>query len=318
MQAPYRLCRAGKRVPVQICLDDSGVDIISSANGPRVAELPRTWSTARLTLRAASALELKGPQSANASTANEVPPHVRKSLAVKSAASHSADVFVDVRGCHVSRLTGVIKISKQFLSRQFLALPHDIRQFRIPQVDIVLDPTFPPELEVYLRSLNLGMLIPQRRQAKGVVLAGVFVVAHSDQSRFQQANDGRQYLVARQSSPGQIVFHASPDPRQRLSKGDHPIILYLLARFSPLRVVQVLFAATVVAAGCLQMAVGPWADPDVRPGRRDRQRPNSADDFRVAHWLSVGVNILKASAMATSPYTLVGMGHVTESPAFAA
>jgi hypothetical protein len=61
----------------------------------------------------------------------------------------------------------------------------------------------------------------------------------------------------------------------------HPPVLDLVAVLPPDRVVQVLAAAGGVRADRLQVAALVAADPDVAPGRRDRQVPQALQRRRV-------------------------------------
>src|SRR5262249_54129831 len=86
------------------------------------------------------------------------------------------------------------------------------------------------------------------------------------------------------------------DTGQGLGEGDHALVLRFVADRAPAGVVEVLLAAAGVAAGGLQMAVGPRADPDLGPGGRDRQRLDAAERFGVVDVLALGPAVAETAA----------------------
>ena len=81
-----------------------------------------------------------------------------------------------------------------------------------------------------------------------------------------------------------------------------------VAHLAPARVVAVLLAPLGVAAGRLEVAVGVRADPDVRPGRRDREGADARQRRLVAHRLPVRhpVGEARAGTPARDARPLVG------------
>ena len=73
----------------------------------------------------------------------------------------------------------------------------------------------------------------------------------------------------------EVRVDALADRRQQPGEGDHPLELRAVAVLAVARVVAVLLAAPGVATGRLQVAARVGADPDVRPGRRDRRAHGS-------------------------------------------
>ena len=102
-----------------------------------------------------------------------------------------------------------------------------------------------------------------------------------------QPHDRGQHPLARQTAALQIRFDAGADQRQRLGEDQQLAVFRLVAHFAPARVIAVLLAAALVAAGRLQMAVRVEADPHIGPGRRDRQRANAPQRLDVAHQRAV-------------------------------
>ena len=112
-----------------------------------------------------------------------------------------------------------------------------------------------PEGEAQRRAVDLDVAVAQRGQAEGVVLRAysslptrISVVSSSRTtvaSTFSRGRPGR----ARSASTRRA------DARQRRAEGDHAVVLGLVAHLAPARVVAVLLAAPVVAAGGLEVAV---------------------------------------------------------------
>jgi len=65
-------------------------------------------------------------------------------------------------------------------------------------------------------------------------------------------------------------------------------------------VVEVLLAPGFVETGGLDVAVGVAADPDVPPGRRDRQRPDPLEGVLVADAPAFGVEVAEAVTAAAA------------------
>src|SRR5206468_8658937 len=89
----------------------------------------------------------------------------------------------------------------------------------------------------------------------------------------------------------QVLLDPSSNRRQDLAEGEQALVLRLVADLLPLRVVAVLLAPARVAAGRLDVAARMRADPDVGPGRRDRERPDARDRLAVADQLAVGIEV---------------------------
>ena len=127
------------------------------------------------------------------------------------------------------------------------------------------------------------------------------VVADADQGVFQQVDDGRQDLFARQAALAHIGRDALADGGQRLAEVEHAFVLRAVAHLAPARMVAVLLAAPVVAAGRLDVAFGVGADPDIGIGRRDRQRFDAGQRFLVLHGGAVGIAEAEALARPAPP-----------------
>ena len=152
----------------------------------------------------------------------------------------------------------------------------------------------------------------ERRQAERAVEPGVLVVADADQRQLEQLDDGRQDLLPRHPGLGQVGVAALADLRQDPGEVDEALELGVVAPGPPAVVVAVLLAALGVAAGGLEVAGGIRADPDVGPGRRDRQRPDPSQDRAVADQLAIGPAIAEPAAAPLPGDARARVGRVAE------
>src|SRR4051794_3200895 len=77
-------------------------------------------------------------------------------------------------------------------------------------------------------------------------------------------------------------------------------------------VIPVLLAATVVTAGRLQMAVRPRTDPDIAPGRWNRQGADACERDFVAHPLTTGIDVTEAALGRLPGDARVGVRRIAE------
>src|SRR6185437_12824843 len=125
--------------------------------------------------------------------------------------------------------------------------------------------------------------ILHRGQAVGLVVARVFVVAHANETDFEQSNDRGQDLFTAKTFTSEVASQLTPDAGQRAGKVDQSVIFGLIARLPPARVVEVLLAPAFVTTGRLKMAVIKGTNPNVHPCRRDHQRVDSLERVPVAN-----------------------------------
>ncbi len=145
------------------------------------------------------------------------------------------------------------------------------------------------------------MLLAHRGQPVGLVLLRVFGVADPDQGHFQQPDDRRQHLLARQPRLREVRLAALADERQRAGEGDHPVELGLVPRLVPGRVVAMLLPTARIAAGRLDVPVAEGGDPDIGPGGRDGQRPDPLQLVRIADRPPVEADIAEPAAGPAPP-----------------
>src|SRR5262245_25334921 len=140
------------------------------------------------------------------------------------------------------------------------------------------------------------MTITQGGQPVGVIRSSVLLVADPQERDFQQPHDRGQHLRAWQTGTSQVRIEASLQSRQGMGKGDHAVVLGLIADRSPAAVIAVLFTAAGIAAGRLKMAVGTRTDPDVAPGWRQYEGTNARKCLLIADGSAVGADVAEAAA----------------------
>jgi hypothetical protein len=191
---------------------------------------------------------------------------------------------VGIHGVGVDPLDGtvVLRVLEEVLAGQVLGPANDRGQAAIDDPDLLRPARLPTKAETHPGTADLGVAIPQGRQAERAIQARVFVVADAHPGELEQPDHRRQDLLARQSRRAQVTGHLSPDPRQPLPEPDQPIELPSVPARAKRRVVSVLQATTGIATDGLQMARRIGADPDVRPCRRDREPLDPGERGRVA------------------------------------
>lgn len=98
-------------------------------------------------------------------------------------------------------------------------------------------------------------------QAKGFVVARIFLIAHTDERGLEQRHDRRQNFFPRQVAGGEIARAAFPQSGQFRSELKCPVIFGVVAHLAPAGMVAVLFAALLVTPCCLQMTVFAGTNP---------------------------------------------------------
>ncbi len=227
-----------------------------------------------------------------------MPAQVRKSLAVKRLAADLAQVGVDVGRLDVVPEPVRVLVLEQLLAGQLVAGAHDAREPPVAGRDLVDLAALAAELEGDRAAVDLDVAVAHRGQAEALVVAGVLRVADADQRGLEQAHDGRQHLLARQAAAPEVGLDARADRRQRAAEHQHAVELVRVAHRAPAAVVAVLLAAAGVAPGRLEMALALRADPDVGPGRRDRQHAQPPQLVRVLDRAALRVAVAEAAARA--------------------
>jgi hypothetical protein len=149
-------------------------------------------------------------------------------------------------------------------------------------------PALPLNENSQARALDLDVPVSQRRQAERAVLLRVLGVADAHERGLEQPDDGGDHLAPREALELQVLLDLLPDRRERLGEGGHAAVLRLVAHVAPPGVIAVLLPAARVAARRLQVSVGEGTNPDLGPGRRDRELANTLELTFVGDRLAVG------------------------------
>ena len=223
--------------------------------------------------------------------ARTVPAHVRKSFAVTSGAI-VAEVVVDVVGRDVDRLAVLVDVLEQLLAGQVAAAPDDRGEAPVAQArPRAACPDLPrnrkridePRTDAWR---SRSVVSPNERFSRAYSSLPTRISVSSS----RRTTAARTFSRGRPGRPRSRVDAARGSPaapgRTRSAARTSPT-----SRRAPVAgVVAVLLAAPRVAAGRLEVAVRVRADPDVGPGRRDRERPDPVERLVVADPPSVGVD----------------------------
>jgi len=210
------------------------------------------------------------------------------------------EVAVDVVRRDIVRLAVRIDILEELLAREVSATPDDGCQASVPQPDLVLLAGLAAEAERDRGAVDGRVPVAQGGQPERAVEPRVLIVPDPDQGELEQPDDGCQHFLAGQIRPSEILVDLRPDRRKDPGKGDQPGELGVVSAAPIPGVVAVDLATARVPTGRLEVAVRPRADPHLRPGRRDGDRPDPGEGLRVADPPAVGVTVREAATGASS------------------
>ena len=166
-----------------------------------------------------------------------------------------AQIVVDVTRGHVLNRAAFIAILQQLLARQILAGADD---FGDPAVLDLCRPflaALADEMKAHFGAVDLDMAVLQRGQAIASVLFGVIVVTDPDQRLVEKIDNSGDDLLARQTRQRHVPAHLGPDCGQCVGESDDMLIFGAVPNFAETRMIEVLLAASGVAAGRLQVSV---------------------------------------------------------------
>src|SRR5579859_2111714 len=176
--------------------------------------------------------------------------------------------------------------------------------------------TFAPEMEMYLSSCHFDMAATQGGQSIRVVLAHIFLVPHANERGIEQAHNRRQHFYIGQARQRKVARNSLADSWKRLTKGDHAIILGLVAHLSPARMIAVLFAPFGIPPGCLKVSFRRRAYPHIFPCRRYADFLNAFQLSRVMNRLAIQSHIAEVFPHALAPYPRLSIAHITQASSF--
>ena len=226
---------------------------------------------------------------------------------------HVAQVIVHVRRVDVLHLAIVVEILKELAAGKLLAAPDDASEPGIAEFDIVILAGLPLETESDRRARHLAW--PSRIVVRpyGLIVAGVLVVADTDERLLEQLHDGGDDLGAGKRGAGQVLFGAAAKGGQRGCEIEDAAVLGFVPHLAPARVIAMLLAALDVPPGCLEVAVRVRADPHVLPGRRDDERSNTFKGRLVAQSVTVGCNVAESFSHPHAADTRRAIRHIAKS-----
>ncbi len=117
---------------------------------------------------------------------------------------------------------------EQLLARQVLAALNDPGQPPVDEGHRVADAALAPEGEPHLVAFDPYVPFSEGREAEGLVVAGVLVVADPDQGLVEQAHHRRENLASSQVGSAKIPLHLFADAGQQLTEFENPAELGLV------------------------------------------------------------------------------------------
>src|ERR671912_195706 len=157
---------------------------------------------------------------------------------------------------------------------------HDIERrddLRVVDRHGVLDPRLPDELEEKLAPPAPHVPPLEGGQPEGAVGVRVRVTADAEVAEVEKPGRGGGGGGEGHPLVPEVLDEPLPGLGQPGACGLDPVELHLVALLAPHRVVEVLAAAGGIGADRLDVPVGVGADPDVLPGRRNREGADSLD-----------------------------------------
>jgi hypothetical protein len=264
-------------------------------------------------LAAGSASESGRGNLARSSTARSVAPPSPEILGREVGAHCVAQIIIDLARVDRVPLTCIVQILEQTLAGEFVAMPHDARKALVVNDHLVLESTFPSEAEAQSPVAHeTNVPVAQRGQAEAAVCPRILVVAHADAGGIEQAHDRGQDAFAGHTCAGEVVTQAPAQARQCGAERRHALELRAVAHQSPLRVIPVLFAATRIAAGRLQVSARIDADPHCLIRRRNREAADALECGVIADGSPAVTDISKSGVVAHAANAAARIAHIDE------
>src|SRR4051794_21928533 len=279
--------------PVAILVDDRGADVRRARDGRRIAEplADAAHDGGDLTLRLGFApwrlvLRERDRRKHRPAPGTEV---LRRELV----AEMLPDVLVQLATVEVDP-SAVDLVAEEARAGRRHQLADRGGEFavdnRAPDHDLVLAAV----LELQPLTADADVRLAQRRDPERARLLRVAVVADAEPALVDQPDGDRGDLLERQAVEFHVVGHREAQGGQLLGEPDQLVVLRLLLPRAVRRVVEVLLAPRGVDTRRLQLRPRARRDPDVRPRRRNRQRPHALELRLVGYLPSVGVEVAEA------------------------
>ena len=173
-------------------------------------------------------------------------------------------------------------ILEQFLAGQLLAAGDRAGHPPVVEDDVVRFARLPGESEMQGGGTNVDVVVAKRCYPVGIVGTGVFVVADSDQRVVEQPNGGGDNTLERQLVLPHVGLDSFPEIRKCVAEADERLELRFVPGALPIVVVAILLAIAGIAPGCLDVSPRVDAEPNVGPGGRNDETPESIEGVGVA------------------------------------
>src|SRR6476646_4687071 len=157
------------------------------------------------------------------------------------------------------------------------------------------------EVEDDLAALDRDVVAAHRGEAVALVFLGVDLAADAEETEVEKADGAGERPLARHPLAAQVGGDGAAQLRQREGELPHQLELPFRLPLLPALVVEVLLAPGFVVPRRLDVAEGVGADPDLLPGRRDRQLPDPLQRLLVGDLLAGPVLVGEAATAAHAP-----------------
>src|ERR1700721_3546955 len=135
------------------------------------------------------------------------------------------------------------------LARDLLTAAHDFGDALIVDQNFMLHAALAAEIEHSSAVADEGdMPVAKRRETEALVVARIFGIADPDAGCIEQAHDHGQHFLARKPRRAHVALQDTPQLRQLLAEGNHPLKFRAVAKLAPFRVIAILFASASVSA----------------------------------------------------------------------
>src|SRR4051812_42212585 len=301
----------GHGLAVLVAIDDPWVDVAGLAHCRRVAELfgdPHVGVADRpLPGGAARRCRLLGQGGGHQDRGGPGPEVLRGDLRTADLLQVGVDLVTgDITPRPVVELVGQQVLPR--VGRPFQELADDGRRRPVGDLHLALDAALGGVGPERPFPANVHVLPAQRGQAEGAVLLGVLLAADAEGAEVQQPDGGGEHSFPVQAAGTQGCAYGVPYIGKLLGDLQHALVLLGVPPGAPRVVVAVLPAAGGVDTGGLDVPVRPGADPDVAPGRRDRE---AADPVEAVVLDQGAVLVVVGEATPGTPASVTQPVHVT-------
>src|SRR5579864_904853 len=174
------------------------------------------------------------------------------------------------------------------------------RELVVDERGAYLRPALADEFEADAMPAHGHVPLPQRRDSEGAGCARVPIASDAKPAEVDEAQRDGAHPVAVELAVVEMLGQRRPQGRQPLAETNEALEFGPVLFRPEIGVIDVLLAAGLVDAGCLELRARPRCDPDVLPRRRDREPVEALDRRRVADCIPAPVEIAKRS-LASDP-----------------